>query len=266
MIITADILKKISPRANKAIITDLEQYLAPTLERYEINTQHRVAHFLAQAAHESDGFKTLQEYASGSAYEGRKDLGNVYKGDGVKFKGRGIFQLTGRANYKEMSGRLGVDLVRNPEMAATGKISILTACEYWNARKLSTWADEDDIQMITKRINGGFNGLDDRIARWKIVKSLLPVIFSAPTPPHPDDGPAPVRPDDDPNPVIYQRGMRGPDIRVIQAALNSKGAHLTVDGDYGNNTFNAVVEFQKSLGLEPTGAIDTNLFKTLTEG
>lgn len=177
MIITSEILLKIAPRAKKSVIDGLAVYLPQAMEDYEINTELRIKHFLGQASHETDGFATLTEYASGRAYEGRKDLGNTQKGDGIKFKGRGIFQLTGRANYKLFGDKLGVDLIGNPDLAATPQYAVLTACEYWNNRKLSTYADQDDLKAITKRINGGYNGLDDRILRTANAAKALPEIM-----------------------------------------------------------------------------------------
>jgi putative chitinase len=154
--ITKEILKKIAPAANDKIITDLANLLPTYLDKYGINTPLRVAHFIAQAAH-----------------EGRKDLGNTSSGDGKKYKGRGIFQLTGKANYTSMSKILGVDLVNKPELAKTAEISIQTACEYWNGRKLSDFADKDDVTSITKKINGGLNGFEDRKAFLSRAKQFI---------------------------------------------------------------------------------------------
>jgi len=95
------------------IIKEAGQVLQATLEAYEINTRLRIAHFLGQTCHESAGFRTTEEFASGAAYEGRKDLGNVKKGDGRLYKGRGLLQLTGLANYAEYGKALGVDLENN---------------------------------------------------------------------------------------------------------------------------------------------------------
>jgi putative chitinase len=177
MIITLDILLKVAPKGKKSIMSGLAEFLPDALEKYEIDTELRVKHFLGQSSHETDGFATLNEYASGRAYEGRKDLGNTSPGDGPKYKGRGIFQLTGKANYKIFGDKLGVDLVKNPELASDSKWAVLTACEYWKSRKLSDYADKDDIKSITKRINGGYNGLDDRILRTENAKKALPLIF-----------------------------------------------------------------------------------------
>ena len=177
-IITAQLLKHIAPNANDNIIGDIEKFADSAFEHYQINNYLRICHFIAQAAEESDGFKTLQEYASGRAYEGRQDLGNVNPGDGVRYKGRGIFELTGRGNYADMSKILGVDLVNHPELAATGEISLKIALEYWNHRNLSAAADNDDINMITHRINGGYNGLATRQLYLDRAKAIVPKMIS----------------------------------------------------------------------------------------
>ena len=111
-------------------------------------------------------------------YEGRRDLGNTIKGDGKRFMGRGIFQLTGRANYVKYSAILGVDMVANPALAETAEIAVRVACEYWKSRGLNALADANDLKGITKRINGGFNGLADRqryLARAKQVLASKPL-------------------------------------------------------------------------------------------
>lgn len=132
--------------------------------RFGIVTALQKAHFLAQVAHESDGFRTATEYASGRAYEGRKDLGNTQPGDGVRFKGRGLIQLTGRSNYHEYSHAMYGDdrCVREPAMVAELPDAALAAGWYWQSRRLNVLADKDDIRAVTKRINGGYNGLADR--------------------------------------------------------------------------------------------------------
>ena len=145
-----------------------------TCDRYKINILLRLCHFLAQVLHESGNFRYMEELASGAAYEGRKDLGNIHKGDGKKFKGRGLIQLTGRANYAAYSKDRGIDFVANPELIATDpKNCVDVAGWYWNSRKLNQYADKDDVKTITKRINGGYNGLDDRIKKLAICKSIV---------------------------------------------------------------------------------------------
>jgi putative chitinase len=122
----------------------------------------RLAHFMAQLAHESGSFRYMEEIASGAEYEGRKTLGNTRPGDGKRYKGRGPIQLTGRANYRTFGRRIGIDLERHPEIAAVPSIGLHTALEYWDDRGLNALADRDDVLAITRKINGGTNGLADR--------------------------------------------------------------------------------------------------------
>ena len=130
----------------------------------------RLIHFLAQLAHESGNFKYMEEIASGAAYEGRKDLGNVMSGDGVKFKGRGPIQLTGRANYRRYGQQLGIDFESNPEIVAIPSIGLLVACKFWSDNDLNVVADRDDVTTITRRINGGLNGFEDRKNKLSMIK------------------------------------------------------------------------------------------------
>ena len=138
-----------------------------------MDSELRLAHFMAQLVHESGHFKYMEEIASGAAYEGRRDLGNTVAGDGKRFKGRGPIQLTGRANYREFGRRIGIDLENHPEIAAIPSIGLHTALEYWKDRNLNAYADRDDVVGITKRINGGTNGLADRKANLAKIKSWL---------------------------------------------------------------------------------------------
>lgn len=136
---------------------------------YAVNTTLREAAFIAQIAHESGGYRYLRELwgptPAQAKYEGRKDLGNTFRGDGFKFRGRGLIQVTGRANYSEMSLKLfgteGV-LLNNPELLETPENAVRSALIFWNSRGLNRYADEGDIQTITRRINGGYNGLAER--------------------------------------------------------------------------------------------------------
>jgi putative chitinase len=176
--ITVEALKKTAPQAKLVVIQGLAAYMTDALVKYNITTKNRVMYFLGQAAHETAGFRTLVEYASGAAYNGRKDLGNTQPGDGPRFKGRGIFQITGRANYRTYGKKLGLDLEGNPVLAADPKVAVLTACEYWADHGLNALADAGDIKAITKRINGGYNGLNDRIIYTNQAKSALPLIFA----------------------------------------------------------------------------------------
>lgn len=133
----------------------------------------RLAHFLAQVGHESGSFKYMEEIASGAAYEGRADLGNTVKGDGIRFKGRGPIQITGRANYRYFGRQIGIDLERRPEIAAYPSIGLHLACAYWSNRNLNALADKDLLEDITRKINGGTNGLADRRSRLVVLKGMV---------------------------------------------------------------------------------------------
>lgn len=133
----------------------------------------RLIHFLAQLAHESGNFRYMEEIASGVAYEGRKDLGNTQAGDGKRFKGRGPIQLTGRANYRKCGQQLGIDLENNPEIVAIPSMGLMVACKFWSDNGLNALADQDDLLTITRRINGGTNGLADRKAHLVKLKGWV---------------------------------------------------------------------------------------------
>lgn len=253
--ITLDMLKKLAPKGNAKILSELAAHLDTYLPKYEVNTYLRLCHFIAQAAHESAGFKTLEEYASGAAYEGRKDLGNTVKGDGKRYKGRGIFQLTGRANYKAIGDKLGVNLVDNPDLAATGEISVQTALEYWKSRGLNAFADKDDVLTITKKINGGTNGLDDRKQYLAKAKTIIPQDIK------PEPAPKPAT--QTLNIVMAKQGDRSSYVRDLQNMLVKKGYKVAADGIYGPGTTTAVQDFQQKNKLEITGNIDTNTINLL---
>lgn len=141
------------------------------MRSYGILDNHlRIIHFVAQVGHESGGFKYMQEIASGAAYEGRQDLGNTQRGDGVRYKGRGPIQLTGRANYRNYGRALGIDFERNPDIVAVPSIGMMVACKYWSDKGLNALADIGDIQTITRRINGGLNGYNDRLMRLETLR------------------------------------------------------------------------------------------------
>jgi putative chitinase len=128
---------------------------------------------MAQLNHESGGFLYMEEIASGAAYEGRRDLGNTEVGDGKRFKGRGPIQLTGRANYRNYGRQVGFDFERHPEMVAYPSVGLLVACMYWKNNGLNELADADNIEKITRRINGGLNGYEDRKLGLRRMKALV---------------------------------------------------------------------------------------------
>ncbi len=161
--LTPALLQAIAPEADSERIASLVESLNATMIEFDITTPLRQAHFLAQVAHESDRFNALEEYASGEDYEWRDDLGNTQPGDGVRYKGRGLIQVTGRTNYGECGRALGVDLVNNPTRLADPDLACRSAGWYWNTRQLNGDADRDDVRTVTRVINGGYNGLEDRL-------------------------------------------------------------------------------------------------------
>lgn len=142
-----------------------------------ITTPARIAAFVAQMAHETCGFKYSEELwgptPAQRRYEGRRDLGNTQPGDGFRFKGRGWIQLTGRHNYTLYSKRVGCDLVASPELAARPDIAARVAVCYWADRGLNELADAGNFREITRRINGGYNGWNDRLGYYERAKGLL---------------------------------------------------------------------------------------------
>ena len=171
--ITKEQLKKIMPGLSDAKAEIYFPHLVAAMEERKINTSLRMAAFLAQVGHESLDLRYMQEIASGAAYEGRKDLGNIQPGDGKRYKGRGPIQLTGRSNYVKYGRLLSVDLVNFPEQAATPEIGFRVAALYWSLNNLNVLAEIEDMKEITRRINGGYNGFDDRMKRYEIAKQVL---------------------------------------------------------------------------------------------
>ncbi len=167
-------LSVVMPRALPSRIDLYFEPLVAGMKKYEITTPLRMAHFISQIAHETASFLYAEEIADGSAYEGRRDLGNTQPGDGKRFKGRGLIQLTGRANYTQYEKDSEVDCVANPERVASDPfVAVDVACWYWDKRRINRLADADDVKAVTKAINGGYNGLDDRIAYLARAKAVL---------------------------------------------------------------------------------------------
>jgi putative chitinase len=178
--------------------------LNKTFEKYEINTPLRQAAFIGQCGHESNLFKTLEENLNYSAkglmatwpsrfheidlaekfernpemiankvYGGRADLGNTEDGDGWKFHGRGLIQLTGRTNYTVCGLALGKPFAEHPELVLEPENAALSAGWFWNKRGLNSVADDQAWELLTKRINGGLNGLQDRIDKTHKAMDIL---------------------------------------------------------------------------------------------
>ena len=205
-------IKELLLKTKEFIKADYYRYFETYCEKYEINTALRLAHFLAQINHESGDMKRLEENLNYSAkrlleifpkyfdsyeialsyankpkmiasrvYANRMGNGGEGSGDGYKYRGRGLIQLTGKANYVAFDRFLNAngEIVSNPDLVAKNKeYAVLTAFFYWDSRKLNNLIDKDGNQYfvckeITKRINGGYNGLDDRWQRFKIIYNKI---------------------------------------------------------------------------------------------
>jgi predicted chitinase len=148
---------------------------------YEVITPLRTAAFIAQLAHESGEFRWMEEIWGPTAAQLRyeppgdlaKRLGNTQPGDGKRFKGRGPIQITGRFNYKKYGDLMGIDLVADPALAATPEHAFATAGLYWQTNGLNELADAQQFVTITRRINGGTNGLEDRQKYYERAKAVL---------------------------------------------------------------------------------------------
>ena len=248
-------------------------------ETYEINTPNRIAGFMAQCAHESLDFTRLEENLNYSEKalnavfgryfgKGKRDaaeyarkpekianyvyqdefrskrgaMGNVNDGDGWLFRGRGIKQLTGRNNYTAFGKTVGMSAEEAAEYVATPKGAIESACWFWKTNKLDKWADKGDNVGLTKKINGGTIGLDDRNRRWEEALAILGGEAPAPKKAAPKKTTAAAR--------TLRRGMKGDDVKRMQEAIG-----VAADGDFGFGTLTAVKKWQKLNGLAADGIV-----------
>jgi predicted chitinase len=181
--ITDSQLRQIMPNLPDEKLEQYLPFLNRVMEIYEIDTPLRIAAFLAQLAHESGEFRFMEEIWGPTAaqlrYEPPSDLatrlGNIEPGDGERYKGRGVIQLTGRFNYQKYGDLLGIDLVSNPTLASTPQIAFSTAGLYWQENDLNELADQEDFETITRRINGGLNGYDHRLMYYERARDVLGV-------------------------------------------------------------------------------------------
>ena len=177
MPITTQQLLQILPNAGQSAGVFVSA-LNTALNHYQIVGLKRVAAFIAQIGHESGQLKYVKEIwgptMAQAKYEGRVDLGNTVQGDGSKYRGRGLIQITGRANYKACGEALGRDLINHPELLEKPQHACMSAAWFWASRGLSTLADAGKFDTITSRINGGQNGAADRQALYaKALKVLV---------------------------------------------------------------------------------------------
>jgi predicted chitinase len=271
--VTDDELRQIMPNCAAAKREAYLPFIQQAMQEFAITSYLREAAFLAQLAHESGELRYMEEIASGAAYEGRKDLGNTQPGDGKRYKGRGPIQLTGRANYQRYGDLLGLDLVNNPTLAATPQVGFRIAGQYWKLNGLNELADKGlqivtikrkgqqeqvtAFDAITFRINGGFNGKDDRTKYYNRAKGVLnkndavDASGTVATPPPPvveAGGSSPAYPGS-----ALRQGSKGANVRTMQQRLSDLGYTLSVDGNFGPGTRAAVEAFQGKKGITCDG-------------
>jgi putative chitinase len=244
--------------------------------KYEINTPRRIAAFIAQCGHESGGWRTFSENLNYSAkaldavfgkyfvragrnaeeyarqpekianvvYANRMDNGDSGSGDGWRYRGRGPIQLTGKANYKSFAGDMGVDVINNPDLVAEDKtVALMSAIWFWNKNGLNKYADDGDIKTMTKRINGGYIGLEDRIHHYEQAMEALGE----------DAGSHDTKVDDGDhadaeNYGVLKKGMRGDGVKAMQEALG-----IGADGIFGPGTEAKLKAWQSANGLTADG-------------
>jgi predicted chitinase len=264
--VTDDDLRQIMPKCPASKRADYLPFIQQAMTEFDITSYLRETAFLAQLAHESAELRFMEEIASGAAYEGRKDLGNTQPGDGKRYKGRGPIQLTGRANYTKYGVLLGLDLVNDPTIAATREVGFRIAAQFWKLNGLNELADQQQFKSITKRINGGYNGLDDRIMYYQRAKKVMsrddtatipmPVPASSNQPS--SSSQAPAYPG-----VALRQGNRGANVKIVQQRLRDLGYAVGVDGDFGPGTAKAVAAFQQKNKLGSDGVVGQGTWAAL---
>ena len=181
--LTENDLQEIMPRLPQSKRQLYLPFINKVMQIYEIDTPLRASAFLAQIAHESAELKYMEEIWGPTAQQKKYEppgelatrLGNTQPGDGFRYRGRGPIQITGRANYEKYGDLLGVDLVGNPDLAATPQFAFSTAALFWKTRGLNELADVQDFITITKRINGGTTGLKERQRYYETAMNALGV-------------------------------------------------------------------------------------------
>lgn len=175
--LTAERFAELFPRIRPGL---QERYYSATVaacSRFKITSPPRLAAFLAQVGHESGGLLFLSELwgptPAQERYEDRSDLGNVLPGDGYRYRGRGPLQVTGRANYARVGAALGLPLEAQPELMDKIEHGMMAAAYFWALHNLNALADVGEFDRITRTINGGLNGLPDRMRRWERARRIL---------------------------------------------------------------------------------------------
>lgn len=177
MNITESHIRRIMPHAPEQRVREFTASFNQWAATFGIGTKLRTAHYIAQVAHETGELRYMEELASGEKYEGRRDLGNTQAGDGRHFKGRGYLQTTGRANYQryaESEYCVG-DLMSHPEWLAKQPGCQKASMFFWMTGGLNALADRDDVRAVSRRINGGTNGLAQRMYYLRVAKRVFGV-------------------------------------------------------------------------------------------
>lgn len=240
------------------------------LPKYEINTPNRVAGFFAQCGHESMGFKVLEEnlhyraetldkifpkyfknagrdanaYAkqpekiANIVYANRMGNGDTASGEGYAFRGRGIIQLTGKDNYSAFALSIKMTLPDVIAYVTTKKGALESACWYWTSRNINAACDANDIVKMTKLVNGGTIGLEDRKKHYNEALAILGGAVAAPVNPQITDAVT----------QVLRKGSKGDMVKKLQAALG-----VNADGDFGQGTENALKKWQDRNGLTADG-------------
>ncbi len=271
--ITKPLLRKIAGRrATDKRLTELADAMNRHFPEYGITTVLRASHFFGQMIVESGGFTVFRENMNYSAtrllqvfprhfttaqarayagkpkkiasyvYGNRGGNGAEQSGDGYRYRGAGIIHLTFKANYRKFGQAVGVDLVANPEKAAQSDIAVRVALAFWKDLNLNHYADADEVDDVTRRINGGYNGLQERIKQTMRVRRIL--LNGVPA-----QGPGP-------HAAMLRRKTKGPAVEALQSRLKELGYPVgAIDGDFGSKTEKAVKHFQRMHGLTPDGIV-----------
>lgn len=201
--ITKEQLRKAIPDAKESSIEKYYEPLIAAMDYFKINNKKRIAAFLANLAHESAAFNTIEENLNYSAqrlmavfpkyfrgrnlnhyhrqpqkianvvYANRMGNGDKASGEGWKYRGRGLIQLTGKTNYQMLGDAIDADIVSDPDWILTPEGATISAGWFWNSRKLNDLADREDLREITRKINGGYHGHDDRVRRYRHIRKVL---------------------------------------------------------------------------------------------
>jgi putative chitinase len=269
--VTAELINAIFPNAKN--VDELVEAMNELFPKYEIDTEQRVAGFLAQCGHESGGFRVIEENLNYSAkaldavfgkyfvrggrdaeeyhrqpekianvvYANRMDNGDTESGDGWRFRGRGYIQLTGRHNYTKFAESVDMDIEDVVDYLGTVQGALESACWYWDTNNLNKYCDEGDVKGMTKRINGGYIGLEDRQHHWELAIEHL----TGEAPEHEEH-------EDDEFDVddigVLRKGARGEGVKLMQEALG-----IGADGVFGPGTERALKEWQSANGLTADG-------------